>query len=180
MSMVEFNAVSKNFGATQVLHNINLKIESGEVVMIIGPSGSGKSTLLRCINKLEEISSGTLLVAGMHITDPHANECDIRREAGMVFQQFHLFPHLTALENVMFGPIRVRHQTKAAAREQALALLERVGLRGPATPHPSLLFGGRCGGGVAGAIAPATIRLNFQGVSSSAWRLPGHWPSGRK
>lgn len=99
MSMVEFSAVAKNFGATQVLHDINLKIEAGEVVVIIGPSGSGKSTLLRCINKLEEISSGTLLVAGMHITDPHANECDIRREAGMVFQQFHLFPHLTALES---------------------------------------------------------------------------------
>ena len=72
MSMVEFSAVSKNFGATQVLHDINLKIDAGEVVVIIGPSGSGKSTLLRCINKLEEISSGTLLVAGMHITDPHA------------------------------------------------------------------------------------------------------------
>lgn len=118
MSMVEFSAVAKNFGATQVLHDINLKIEAGEVVVIIGPSGSGKSTLLRCINKLEEISSGTLLVAGMHITDPHANECDIRREAGMVFQQFHLFPHLTALENVMFGPLRVRKQSKAAARSR--------------------------------------------------------------
>ncbi|BAN97563.1 hypothetical protein E05_27970 [Plautia stali symbiont] len=141
MSMVEFNAVSKNFGATQVLHNINLKIEAGEVVVIIGPSSSGKSTLLRCINKLEDISSGTLLVAGMHITDPHANECDIRREAGMVFQQFHLFPHLTALEKVMFGPIRVRHQTKAAAREQALALLERIGLRDRASHYPASLCG---------------------------------------
>ena len=108
MSMVEFSAVAKHFGTTQVLHDINLKIDAGEVVVIIGPSGSGKSTLLRCINKLEAISSGTLLVAGMHLTDPHVNECEIRREAGMVFQQFHLFPHLTALENVMFGPIRVR------------------------------------------------------------------------
>ena len=143
MSMVEFSAVSKSFGTTQVLHDINLKIESGEVVVIIGPSGSGKSTLLRCINKLEEISSGTLLVAGMHITDPHANECDIRREAGMVFQQFHLFPHLTALENVMFGPIRVRKQSKAAAREQAMALLDRVGLRERANHYPSELSGGQ-------------------------------------
>lgn len=141
MSMVEFSAVAKNFGATQVLHDINLKIEAGEVVVIIGPSGSGKSTLLRCINKLEEISSGTLLVAGMHITDPHANECDIRREAGMVFQQFHLFPHLTALENVMFGPVRVRKQSKAAAREQALALLDRVGLRERANHYPAELSG---------------------------------------
>ena len=143
MSMVEFSAVSKNFGATQVLHDINLKIDAGEVVVIIGPSGSGKSTLLRCINKLEEISSGTLLVAGMHLTDPHANECDIRREAGMVFQQFHLFPHLTALENVMFGPVRVRKQSKAAAREQALALLDRVGLRERASHYPSELSGGQ-------------------------------------
>ena len=143
MSMVEFSAVAKNFGATQVLHDINLKIEAGEVVVIIGPSGSGKSTLLRCINKLEAISSGTLLVAGMHITDPHANEGDIRREAGMVFQQFHLFPHLTALENVMFGPLRVRKQSKAAAREQALALLDRVGLRERANHYPAELSGGQ-------------------------------------
>ena len=114
MSMVEFSAVAKNFGATQVLHDINLKIEAGEVV-----------------------------VAGMHITDPHANECDIRREAGMVFQQFHLFPHLTALENVMFGPLRVRKQSKATAREQALALLDRVGLRERANHYPAELSGGQ-------------------------------------
>lgn len=143
MSMVEFSAVAKHFGTTQVLHDINLKIDAGEVVVIIGPSGSGKSTLLRCINKLEEISSGTLLVAGMHLTDPHVNECEIRREAGMVFQQFHLFPHLTALENVMFGPIRVRRMSQAAAREQALALLERVGLRERAEHYPSELSGGQ-------------------------------------
>ena len=107
MSMVEFSAVAKNFGATQVLHDINLKIEAGEVVVIIGPSGSGKSTLLRCINKLEEISSGTLLVAGMHI------------------------------------PVRVRKQSKAAAREQALALLDRVGLRERANHYPAELSGGQ-------------------------------------
>ncbi|HDS9845179.1 ATP-binding cassette domain-containing protein [Klebsiella quasipneumoniae] len=112
--MVEFSAVAKNFGATQVLHDINLKIEAGEVV-----------------------------VAGMHITDPHANECDIRREAGMVFQQFHLFPHLTALENVMFSPLRVRKQSKATAREQALALLDRVGLRERANHYPAELSGGQ-------------------------------------
>ncbi|WP_233592650.1 glutamine ABC transporter ATP-binding protein GlnQ [Erwinia psidii] len=141
--MVEFNAVSRHFGATQVLRDINLKIDAGEVVVIIGPSGSGKSTLLRCINKLEDISSGTLLVAGMHITDPHANECDIRREAGMVFQQFHLFPHLTALENVMFGPIRVRKQSKKAARLLALSLLDRVGLSERVNHYPAELSGGQ-------------------------------------
>ncbi|WP_029686356.1 glutamine ABC transporter ATP-binding protein GlnQ [Tatumella saanichensis] len=141
--MVEFQNVSKNFGSTQVLHDINLKIDAGEVVVIIGPSGSGKSTLLRCINKLEEISSGALIVAGMHMTDPNVKESDIRREAGMVFQQFHLFPHLTALENVMFGPLRVRHATKAEAREQAMALLTRVGLAARADHYPSELSGGQ-------------------------------------
>ncbi len=143
MSMVEFQNVSKNFGSTQVLHDINLKIDAGEVVVIIGPSGSGKSTLLRCINKLEEISSGTLMVAGMHLTDSHVNERDIRREAGMVFQQFHLFPHLTALENVMFGPIKVRHTSKQEARKQAMELLTRVGLAPRADHYPSELSGGQ-------------------------------------
>ncbi|MEC5320748.1 glutamine ABC transporter ATP-binding protein GlnQ [Brenneria populi subsp. brevivirga] len=141
--MVEFQKVSKNFGDTQVLHDINLKIEKGEVVVIIGPSGSGKSTLLRCINKLEEISSGALLVAGMHITDEHVNECAIRREAGMVFQQFHLFPHLTALENVMFGPIRVRKSSKKEAEELAQQLLAKVGLAERANHYPSELSGGQ-------------------------------------
>jgi len=143
MSIVEFQDVSKNFGSTQVLHDINLKIEKGEVVVIIGPSGSGKSTLLRCINKLEEITSGALLVAGMHITDPHVNACDIRREAGMVFQQFHLFPHLTALENVMFGPVRVRKTSKAEARESAMKLLEKVGLGEKTGHYPAELSGGQ-------------------------------------
>lgn len=143
MSIVEFQKVSKNFGEIQVLHDINLKIEKGEVVVIIGPSGSGKSTLLRCINKLEEISSGALLVAGMHITDDHVNECAIRREAGMVFQQFHLFPHLTALENVMFGPIRVRKSSKKDAKALAKQLLAKVGLAERADHYPSELSGGQ-------------------------------------
>ena len=102
--MIEFKNVSKHFGPTQVLHNIDLNIAQGEVVVIIGPSGSGKSTLLRCINKLEEITSGDLIVDGLKVNDPKVDERLIRQEAGMVFQQFYLFPHLTALENVMFGP----------------------------------------------------------------------------
>ncbi len=106
--MIEFKNVSKHFGPTQVLHDISLKINQGEVVVIIGPSGSGKSTMLRCINKLEEITSGDLIVDGLKVNDPKVDERLIRQEAGMVFQQFYLFPHLTALENVMFGPLRVR------------------------------------------------------------------------
>ena len=141
--MIEFKNVSKHFGQTQVLHDINLNINQGEVVVIIGPSGSGKSTLLRCINKLEEITSGELIVDGLKVNDPKVDERLIRQEAGMVFQQFYLFPHLTALENVAFGPIRVRGASKSEAETQALALLAKVGLSERAHHYPSELSGGQ-------------------------------------
>ncbi|MBD0847390.1 glutamine ABC transporter ATP-binding protein GlnQ [Pectobacterium versatile] len=141
--MIEFKNVSKNFGKTQVLHNIDLTIGQGEVVVIIGPSGSGKSTLLRCINKLEEITSGELIVDGLKVNDPRVDERLIRQEAGMVFQQFYLFPHLTALENVAFGPIRVRGASKADAEKLALELLAKVGLSERAHHYPSELSGGQ-------------------------------------
>nr|WED68572.1 glutamine ABC transporter ATP-binding protein GlnQ [Pectobacterium colocasium] len=141
--MIEFKNVSKHFGKTQVLHNINLTIGQGEVVVIIGPSGSGKSTLLRCINKLEEITSGELIVDGLKVNDPRVDERLIRQEAGMVFQQFYLFPHLTALENVAFGPIRVRGANKADAEKLALELLAKVGLSERAHHYPSELSGGQ-------------------------------------
>ena len=128
--MIEFKNVSKHFGPTQVLHNIDLNIKQGEVVVIIGPSGSGKSTLLRCINKLEEITSGDLIVDGLKVNDPKVDDRLIRQEAGMVFQQFYLFPHLTALENVMFGPL-------------AKDLLAKVGLAERAHHFPSELSGGQ-------------------------------------
>ncbi|EEP97175.1 Glutamine transport ATP-binding protein glnQ [Yersinia aldovae ATCC 35236] len=126
-----------------MLHDINLNITKGEVVVIIGPSGSGKSTLLRCINKLEVITSGQLIVDGLDVNDPKVDERLIRQEAGMVFQQFYLFPHLTALENVAFGPIRVRGASKEAANKQALALLAKVGLENRAHHYPSELSGGQ-------------------------------------
>ncbi|AST79108.1 MULTISPECIES: glutamine ABC transporter ATP-binding protein GlnQ [Citrobacter] len=141
--MIEFKNVSKHFGPTQVLHNIDLNIKQGEVVVIIGPSGSGKSTLLRCINKLEEITSGDLFVDGLKVNDPKVDERLIRQEAGMVFQQFYLFPHLTALENVMFGPLRVRGTKKDAAEKQAKELLAKVGLAERAHHYPSELSGGQ-------------------------------------
>ncbi|KAA8672055.1 glutamine ABC transporter ATP-binding protein GlnQ [Pantoea dispersa] len=141
--MIEFKNVSKNFGQTQVLHDINLKINQGEVVVIIGPSGSGKSTLLRCINKLEEISSGELIVDGMKVNDPKVDERLIRQEAGMVFQQFHLFPQMSALDNVGFGPIRVRGAKKDAAHKLARELLGKVGLAERAHHFPSELSGGQ-------------------------------------
>ena len=126
-----------------MLHDIDLKINKGEVVVIIGPSGSGKSTLLRCINKLEEITSGELIVDGLKVNDPKVDERLIRQEAGMVFQQFYLFPHLTALENVMFGPLRVRGAKKEAAEKLAKDLLEKVGLAERAHHYPSELSGGQ-------------------------------------
>ncbi len=141
--MIEFKNVSKHFGKTQVLHDIDLNISQGEVVVIIGPSGSGKSTLLRCINKLEEITSGELIVDGLKVNDPKVDERLIRQEAGMVFQQFYLFPHMTALENVAFGPIRVRGAKKEEAHKQAKELLAKVGLSERAHHYPSELSGGQ-------------------------------------
>ncbi|MBD9503277.1 glutamine ABC transporter ATP-binding protein GlnQ [Pseudomonas sp. PDM17] len=141
--MIEFKQVAKHFGETKVLHDINLKIGSGEVVVIIGPSGSGKSTLLRCINKLEVITDGQLFVDGMEVNDPKVDERLIRQEAGMVFQQFHLFPQMTALENVAFGPIRVRGAKKADAEALARTLLAKVGLSERAGHYPSELSGGQ-------------------------------------
>lgn len=141
--MIEFKNVSKHFGKTQVLHDINLNITKGEVVVIIGPSGSGKSTLLRCINKLEVITSGQLIVDGLDVNDPKVDERLIRQEAGMVFQQFYLFPHLTALENVAFGPVRVRGASKEAANKLAMELLTKVGLEDRAHHYPAELSGGQ-------------------------------------
>ncbi|MGM7795866.1 glutamine ABC transporter ATP-binding protein GlnQ [Yersinia enterocolitica] len=141
--MIEFKNVSKHFGKTQVLHDINLNITKGEVVVIIGPSGSGKSTLLRCINKLEVITSGQLIVDGLDVNDPKVDERLIRQETGMVFQQFYLFPHLTALENVAFGPIRVRGASKEAANKLAMELLTKVGLEERAHHYPAELSGGQ-------------------------------------
>jgi len=143
MSMIEFKRVSKSFGHLPVLKNIDLNIDSGEIVVVVGPSGSGKSTMLRCINALEKISDGELLVDGISVKG-NANEIrKIRLEAGMVFQQFNLFPQMTALENVMFGPIQVRGATRAEARDQAMALLTKVGLESRANHYSSELSGGQ-------------------------------------
>ncbi|TCG05049.1 glutamine ABC transporter ATP-binding protein [Paraburkholderia steynii] len=143
MNMVEFKGVSKSFGHVAVLKDISLRIESGEVVVVVGPSGSGKSTMLRCINVLEKISGGDLLVDGQSVKGNASVIRNIRLEAGMVFQQFNLFPQMTALENVMFGPIQVRGASRAEARDQAMALLDKVGLEARANHYPSELSGGQ-------------------------------------
>ncbi|MGO7668422.1 glutamine ABC transporter ATP-binding protein GlnQ [Rhizobium ruizarguesonis] len=143
MSLVEFKNVTKNFGPISVLKDVDLKIDEGEVIVLIGPSGSGKSTLLRCINALEEISGGDLIVDGISVRESRSKVRLIRQEAGMVFQQFNLFPQMTALENVAFGPRRVRNLSKADATEQATALLAKVGLADRGHHYPSELSGGQ-------------------------------------
>ena len=143
MSMVAFNNVSKRFGSTVVLDGVNLNINAGEIVVLIGPSGSGKSTLLRCINALEKIDGGDLLVDGLSVKGNERTVRTIRREAGMVFQQFNLFPQMTAQENVAFGPRQVRGASKAEAMEQAAQLLAKVGLAERKGHYPSELSGGQ-------------------------------------
>ena len=143
MSIVEFRKVTKTFGEVVVLREVDLSINAGEVVVLIGPSGSGKSTLLRCINALEEINGGDLVVDDISVLSGRSQVRVIRQEAGMVFQQFNLFPQMTALENVAFGPRRVRGLSKAEATEQAKALLQKVGLADRGHHYPSELSGGQ-------------------------------------
>ena len=143
MSMVEFHNVTKNFGESMVLDGISLSIDAGEVVVVVGPSGSGKSTFLRCINVLETINGGDLLVDGLSVKGDTAQVREIRREAGMVFQQFNLFPQMTALENVMFGPVHTRGQRRGEARELAEALVDKVGLAERMHHYPAELSGGQ-------------------------------------
>ncbi|SMF43073.1 amino acid ABC transporter ATP-binding protein [Desulfovibrio gilichinskyi] len=141
--MIKIKNLHKNFGNLQVIKGINLHVKSGEVVCIIGPSGSGKSTVLRCINKLEVPSSGTIFVDGYDIMDKQTDINKVRTEAGMVFQQFNLFPHMTILENVTLGPIKVRNMNKSEANELGLKLLDKVGLKEKAINYPDQLSGGQ-------------------------------------
>ena len=143
MSIVEFKKVTKRFGDLTILNEVDLNIEAGEKIVLIGPSGSGKSTLLRCINALEEINGGDLIVDGYSVKDGAGSVRIIRQEAGMVFQQFNLFPQMTAIENIAFGPRRVRGTAKRDAEDQARALLEKVGLGEKAHSYPNELSGGQ-------------------------------------
>jgi glutamine transport system ATP-binding protein len=143
MSIIEFRKTSKRFGDLKVLDEVSLNIDVGEVVVLIGPSGSGKSTLLRCINGLEQISGGDLVMDDISVLSGKKELRVIRQEAGMVFQQFNLFPQMTALENVAFGPQKVRGVSKQEARLQAVRLLEKVGLKEKAGSYPSELSGGQ-------------------------------------
>ncbi|MGW1893139.1 amino acid ABC transporter ATP-binding protein [Streptomyces sp. NPDC002004] len=140
---IQVRGLHKSFGDNEVLRGIDLEIGSGEVVCVIGPSGSGKSTLLRCVNLLETPTSGTVVVGGAEVTHPDVDIDAVRRRIGMVFQQFNLFPHLTATENLTLPQRRVLRRDKAAAARVAAENLERVGLAEKATAYPSALSGGQ-------------------------------------
>jgi glutamate transport system ATP-binding protein len=141
--LIELNAVNKWFGSLHVLRDVNLTVDRGEVVVVIGPSGSGKSTLCRAINRLETINSGTIIFDGKPLPEEGKELARLRSEVGMVFQSFNLFSHLTILENVTLGPIKVRRESKAVARERAMKLLDRVGIGNQADKHPGQLSGGQ-------------------------------------
>jgi polar amino acid transport system ATP-binding protein len=141
--MIRFQGVQKWFGKLHVLNDINLHVRQGEVVVICGPSGSGKSTLIRTVNRLEPIDEGKLIVDGMDLTDPKTDINKLRAEIGFVFQQFNLYPHLSVLSNITLAPIKIRKIGRREARNQAMALLERVGLADKGDAYPSELSGGQ-------------------------------------
>ncbi|MCI6824674.1 MAG: amino acid ABC transporter ATP-binding protein [Ruminococcus bromii] len=141
--LIKVDNLCKSFGNVEVLKGINAEIHKGDVMVVIGASGSGKSTFLRCLNLLEEPTSGTICFEGTDITDPSVNINLHRQKMGMVFQQFNLFPHMTVLKNMTLGPIKLLKQSKEEANENAMRLLKRVGLADRADAYPSQLSGGQ-------------------------------------
>jgi polar amino acid transport system ATP-binding protein len=141
--MITFKGVHKWFKKLHVLNEVHLHVEQGEVLVVCGPSGSGKSTLIRTINKLEPIDQGTLVVDGMNLSDPKTDINKLRAEIGFVFQQFNLYPHLSVLKNITLAPIKIRKTLKKEAEDQAMALLERVGLTDKVHAYPTQLSGGQ-------------------------------------
>jgi ABC-type polar amino acid transport system ATPase subunit len=141
--MITMRKVNKWFGSNHVLKDIDLHVDEGEVLVICGPSGGGKSTLIRCINRLEPIHSGEVIVDGIPVHDPKTNINKVRQEIGMVFQHFNLFPHLTALENITLAPIKVRKMSKDQAEYLGNQLLQRVGIPEKAHAYPANLSGGQ-------------------------------------
>jgi len=142
-NMITAKNLHKSFGSLQVLKGINVTIKEKEVVCVIGPSGSGKSTFLRCLNALEEVTSGEVIIDGKNLTDSKIDINAVRSQVGMVFQHFNLFPHMTVLENVTLGPIKVKGMTKAEAEKIAIPILEKVGLSDKAKVYPDSLSGGQ-------------------------------------
>ena len=141
--MINITNLHKNFGDLEVLKNISTEIKKGEIISIIGPSGSGKSTFLRCINKLEEPSSGHIYIDGMDLMDKNTDINKVRERVGMVFQHFNLFPNMTVLDNLTLSPIMVKKESKEETEKYALSLLEKVGLSDKANSYPTQLSGGQ-------------------------------------
>ncbi|MCU1574589.1 MAG: peptide transporter ATP-binding protein [Micrococcaceae bacterium] len=140
---ITVRGLKKSFGSNEVLKGLDVDVAEGEVVCVIGPSGSGKSTFLRCLNKLEDISAGSVVVDGYDLTDPHVDLNAVRQHIGMVFQHFNLFPHMSVLQNIMLAPVELKKQTKDQARSSAMTLLRRVGLEEKADARPASLSGGQ-------------------------------------
>jgi len=141
--LISFQQVEKHYGDFHALKGINLEIKQGEVVVVVGPSGSGKSTMLRCINRLETITSGELIVGDYKVSDKKTNINEMRRDIGMVFQHFNLYPHKKVIDNITLAPMRVRGMAKKEAEEIAMVYLEKVGIEDKADRYPSQLSGGQ-------------------------------------
>lgn len=141
--MVSIKDLHKSFGELEVLKGVSFDVMKGEVICIIGPSGSGKSTIIRCINALNDIQSGSILVEGQEVNDPDLDKLELRKKVGMVFQQYNLFPHKTALENIMMAPLLVLKQDKKKVEELARQLIKKVRLEGKENNYPGELSGGQ-------------------------------------
>jgi polar amino acid transport system ATP-binding protein len=141
--MVSIKDVHKSFGELEVLKGISMDIMKGECICIIGPSGSGKSTLIRCVNALNDIQQGSILVEGQEVNDPDLDKLELRKKVGMVFQQYNLFPHKTAIENIMMAPIHVLKQDEKEVEERARELVKKVRLEGKENSYPGELSGGQ-------------------------------------
>lgn len=168
-ALIEVKHLSKNFGELEVLRDISLSVEPGEVICIIGPSGSGKSTFLRCLNQLETPTNGTITYKGKDIMDPaQISLRAYREEVGMVFQRFNLFPMKTVLQNIMLAPVLTKKMSKSVAREKALELLDKVGLREKANVRPATLSGGQQQRvAIARALAMEPVALLFDEPTSA-------------
>ena len=141
--MVSVKDLHKSFGDLEVLKGVSLDVMKGEVICIIGPSGSGKSTLIRCVNALNDIQKGSILVEGQEVNDPNLNKLELRKKVGMVFQQYNLFPHKTAIENIMMAPLLVLRQDKTEVEALARRLIKKVRLEGKENSYPGELSGGQ-------------------------------------